>query len=306
MDDADLAFFLARTPSPGVSRAASPAFTDPRVAFRSSFDDGDEAGITTGEEECTRTACYKFQSTFNHEAAEKLEDGLRCERNDPGAFGYKCDRLCETPNRRALDEDEDQFIDSGYVDDNGMEREMETMAIGNHTIRAIFPPTSRRSFDILVNEDTSELSDRRASEFEEQTMLPTSGDSTTEEEYEPERIIAERKSEQGTIQLLIQWVGYPKEKDFTWEDAKALEQSVPEFITSWRATKAQGKEKQQVNIEYTVEKILGKRKFKGIPHYLVAWKGFPLVGDRTWEPCLRLGVDVPELMEGFEMKRRRR
>jgi hypothetical protein len=67
MDDADLGVSLARTVSP----VMTPAFIDARLAL-----DGDgEAGITTGEQENVRTACYDFQSIVTHETVEQLEDG---------------------------------------------------------------------------------------------------------------------------------------------------------------------------------------------------------------------------------------
>lgn len=66
-------------------------------------------------------------------------------------------------------------------------------------------------------------------------------------------------------------------------------------------------EEEVVPIEtYIPSKILSKRKFKGIPHYLVQWVGYPKVEDRTWEPCERLSVDVPLLVEGFEEKKGRK
>ncbi|KAJ5038413.1 uncharacterized protein L3040_007276 [Drepanopeziza brunnea f. sp. 'multigermtubi'] len=57
--------------------------------------------------------------------------------------------------------------------------------------------------------------------------------------------------------------------------------------------------------KYTVDKILGKRKFKGRDHYLVKWKGYAEVRDRTWEPCDRLGDDVPDVVREYEGRRLR-
>lgn len=58
--------------------------------------------------------------------------------------------------------------------------------------------------------------------------------------------------------------------------------------------------------DYIVERVLGKWKFKGVPHYLVKWKGYEEVKDRTWEPCERLMVDVPLLVEAFRNKKRKK
>jgi hypothetical protein len=59
---------------------------------------------------------------------------------------------------------------------------------------------------------------------------------------------------------------------------------------------------------YEVETILGKRKIKGEWHYLVKWKGFSKDEAESLEPCEKLAVDVPELVEAFEnrkLKKRR-
>jgi hypothetical protein len=128
INDANLAFSPARTRSPVVSRAETPAFIDARVAL----DDGCEAEKPTGEQEDVRTACYNFQSIDTHETAEQLEDGLHCGRNDPGDFGDNFGAICETPNRPVVD---DCFIDSGYVESLGTDE----VAIENFTRAAIFP-----------------------------------------------------------------------------------------------------------------------------------------------------------------------
>jgi hypothetical protein len=286
MDDADLAFSPARTRSPVVSRVVTPVFIDAHVAL----DDGCVAGKTTGEQENVRTACYDFHSIDTHETVEQLEDGLHCGRNDPGDFGDNFGAICETPNRPVIEED--CFIDSGYVESLGMDE----VAIENFTRAAISQPSFGLNFGGLENDDISKIPKQLTSELEDAQPVI----STLEEEYEPERIVAERKTE-GVIEILVQWLGWPEEKDWTWEVEKTLEQNGPDLVASWRESKVQKEE--QINVEYIVEKILGKRKFKGVPHYLVAWKGFPLVEDRTWEPCQRLGVDVPHLVDAFEMKK---
>jgi hypothetical protein len=281
MDDADLGVPPAKTASPVVTTA----FIDARVAF----DSGGEARQTTSEQENVRTACYDFQSIVPHETVELLEDGLHCERNDPGGYGDNIDTRCETPNRPAIEED--RFIDSGYMSSLEVEE--------NFTIGAAI---SQPSFSLNDNDDAFSPSKQLISGLE--NVQPSEDSNTEEEEYQPEKIIAERKTEEGTTQFLIQWVGYPEEKDWTWEDEMTL-LDLP-IITIWKEAQGKEKEKEAANVEYIVEKILGKRKFKGTPHYLVAWKGFPEVEDRTWEPCERLGVDVPHLVDAFEMKRRKK
>jgi hypothetical protein len=290
IDDADLRVSLARTASPVVT----PAFIDAHVAL----DGGGEAGSTTGEQENGRNACYDFQSIVSRETVEQLEDGLHCEQNNPSNFRNNTGTCCETPNLPVVKED--RFIDSGYAESFGVGE----VAIENFTRAAISQPLFELNFGGLENDDISVVPKLLTSELEDaQPMISTLEDSSPEEEYEPERIVAERKTEEGVIEILIQWLGWPEEKDWTWEVEKTLEQSVPDLVASWRESKVQKEE--PVSVEYIVEKILGKRKFKGVPHYLVAWKGFPLVKDRTWEPCQRLEVDVPHLVDAFEMKKKK-
>jgi hypothetical protein len=178
---------------------------------------------------------------------------------------------------------------------------VDGVAIENFARAAIYQPLFGLNLGGLEN-DISEVPKQLTSELEDaRTVISTLEDSSPEEEYEPERIVAERKTEGGVIEILIQWLGWPEEKDWAWEVEKTLEQSVPDLVASWRESKLRKEE--PVNVEYIVEKILGKRKFNGVPHYLVAWKGFPLVEGRTWEPCQRLGVHVPHLVDAFEMKK---
>jgi len=253
----------------------TPAFINARVAL-----DGGDAGITTGEQENARTACYDFQSIDTHETVEQLGDGLHREGNHPASFGDNTGTLCETPNRPVVEED--RFIDRGYVESLGMDE----VAIENFTREAISQPSFGLNFGGFENDDTCEVSKQLTSELEDaQPVLSTLEDSSTEEEYEPERIVAERKTKEGITQILVQWLGWPEEKDWTWKVEKTLEQSVPDLVISWRESK------EPVNIEYIVEKILGKRKFNGIAHYLVAWKGFPLVEVLQQASCAPLKSD---------------
>ena len=252
----------------------TPAFINARVAL-----DGGDAGITTGEQENARTACYDFQSIDTHETVEQLKDGLHCERNHPGDFGDNTGTRCKTPNWPVVEEG--RFIDSGYAESLGVDE----VAIKNFTRAAIYQSLFGLNFGAIEN-DVSEAPKQLASELEDaQPVISTLEDSRTEEEYEPERIVAERKIEGGVIEIIIQWLGWPEEKDWTWEVEKTLEQSVPDLVISWRESK------EPVNIEYIVEKILGKQKFNGIAHYLVAWKGFPLVEVLQQASCAPLKSD---------------
>jgi Chromo (CHRromatin Organisation MOdifier) domain len=126
------------------------------------------------------------------------------------------------------------------------------------------------------------------------------------EEYTPKQFMAEQKTHEG-LQFLVQLQDYPEEKDWTWETQPAMIESAPDLVTAWTAkTGFEVEEKSSVTVNYIVERILGRRKFKGVPHYLVKWKGYETVKDRTWEPCERLRVDVPLIVEAFEEKKRKK
>jgi hypothetical protein len=126
-----------------------------------------------------------------------------------------------------------------------------------------------------------------------------------DEEYTPKQFMAQRKTSEG-LQFLVQWEDYPQEKDWTWETEAAMIESTPDMVAAWVAkSEAEIEEENPITVDYIVEKILGRRKFKGVLHYLVKWKGFEKVKDRTWEPCERLRVDVPLIVEEFEEKRKK-
>lgn len=117
----------------------------------------------------------------------------------------------------------------------------------------------------------------------------------------PAKIMAERRTSD-EIQLLVKWKNYPDEKDWTWELQSELKKTTPTLVKAWRTKKDKEDAETEVVLEDVVEKILGKRKWKGVPHYLVKWKGYEEIKDRTWEPCERLKVDVPEMVDAYESK----
>ena len=134
--------------------------------------------------------------------------------------------------------------------------------------------------------------------------------------------MAERTTGDGcSREIPVCWESFPDEKDWTWEPEIALQEDVPDIMEAWnnrsnaKANKdiytfidktAEAKMKEEEVPVYVVEAILGKKKFKGSVHYLVKWKGYPLVGDRTWELSKRLKIDVPKMVDLFEESRRSR
>ncbi|KAE8449162.1 hypothetical protein EG329_008546 [Mollisiaceae sp. DMI_Dod_QoI] len=142
---------------------------------------------------------------------------------------------------------------------------------------------------------------------EQEDLTPPLNIQDEEDEYVPERIIAERKITED-IEYLICWEDYPDEKDWTWEPEENILQDAPDLVTAWmlKGDSSEADAEADVVVAYVPEKILGKRKFKGVLRYLVQWKGYPREEDRTWEPCVRFSVDAPLLVEAFEEKRKKR
>lgn len=104
--------------------------------------------------------------------------------------------------------------------------------------------------------------------------------------YIVERFVAERQTPEG-LEILVQWEGYPNEEDWTWEEAESVAESVPNLVKEWNSRAVQRSKKKQKALDKSacdieeVEKILGHRKFNGVPHYLVKWVGYAEVKDRT-------------------------
>ncbi|KAH7417626.1 hypothetical protein BKA64DRAFT_740105 [Cadophora sp. MPI-SDFR-AT-0126] len=166
----------------------------------------------------------------------------------------------------------------------------------------------------LANEDHVETSNANAQgpmtpESEVPTInvpesaVPESG--VPETSGVPARIRAERQV-QNEVQLLVQWKNYSEEKDWTWEEERELQQSAPKIVQAWRTKKNKETVVEDAVLEDEVEKILGKRKWKGEPHYLVKWMGYEDIESRTWEPCERLKVDVPDIVEAYESKSKKK
>ncbi len=115
----------------------------------------------------------------------------------------------------------------------------------------------------------------------------------------PGQIIAERR-----VSHEVQYLVVLSDNTESWVEARSLLKTSPDLVQNWKLRIIEDKSNviEQPVLENVVEKILSKRKFKGIPHYLVKWEGYELEKDRTWEPCSRLRVDVPGLVEDYEEK----
>ena len=179
--------------------------------------------------------------------------------------------------------------------------------------RAIIKPKVTEEIDEAEEERLLQLQLQAELEIEdeaESSNANVQGPMTPESEKPessgvPARIRAERQVED-EVQLLVQWKNYSDEKDWTWEAESELQQSVPKMVQAWRTKKSREMDEAEAVLEDEVEKILGKRKWKGEPHYLVKWKGYEDIESRTWEPCDRLKVDVPEIVDAYESKSKKK
>jgi len=158
--------------------------------------------------------------------------------------------------------------------------------------------------EVVEAEDTKmkEEEDKEDKEDAEDDAVSNedAGDEETSE-YVPKRFVAQRETPDGR-EILVEWEDWPDEKDWTWEPVSNLQEDAPEMMKAWKASRKAKK----VSKVFEVESILGKRKIKGEWHYLVKWKGFSKDEAKSLEPCEKLAVDVPELVEAFENRKPKR
>ena len=165
------------------------------------------------------------------------------------------------------------------------------------------------------------------------TTLPSDTTAGQDTPLIPERIHAHR-----TIphpQYLIQWSNLPSPSSWSWASQHHITHLAPLLVASYLSflpsnqqnpdnthdtdnndytsnndntnsnNKKENNEKDkntegENEVLYIPDRILGKKKVKNVWCYLVKWEGFEREEDRTWEPCWRLKVDVPLLVEEFE------
>ncbi|TGO62802.1 hypothetical protein BCON_0017g00430 [Botryotinia convoluta] len=112
--------------------------------------------------------------------------------------------------------------------------------------------------------------------------------------YQPDIVHQSRLDGENNKQWLIEWKGYPKQKDWTWESVEMLREDCPE----WVEEKENGLLNGDADI-HEVEAILDKRKVRGKVQYRVKWEGWE-ANYNTWEPAEMLECDVPYMVEDFE------
>ncbi|KAE9371060.1 hypothetical protein N431DRAFT_425747 [Stipitochalara longipes BDJ] len=153
-------------------------------------------------------------------------------------------------------------------------------------------------------EEEAETKDTEMKDKEDQKDEDANDEDAGDEEiaeYVPKRFAAQRETPDGP-EILVEWEDWPDEKDWTWEPVSNLQEDAPEMMKAWKASR---KAKKAFKV-FEVESILGKRKIKGEWHYLVKWKGFSKDEAKSLEPCEKLAVDVPELVEAFENRKPKR
>ncbi|TEY72953.1 hypothetical protein BOTCAL_0085g00010 [Botryotinia calthae] len=112
--------------------------------------------------------------------------------------------------------------------------------------------------------------------------------------HQPDIVHQSRMDGENNKQWLIEWKGYPKQKDWTWESVEMLREDCPE----WVEKKENGSLNGDTGV-HEVEKILDKRKVSGKVQYSVKWDGWE-ANYNTWEPAEMLECDVPYMVEDFE------
>ncbi|KAF7881001.1 uncharacterized protein EAF02_006892 [Botrytis sinoallii] len=112
--------------------------------------------------------------------------------------------------------------------------------------------------------------------------------------YQPDVVHQSRLDGENKKQWLIEWKGYPKQKDWTWESVEMLREDCPE----WVEEKENGSLNGDADV-HEVEAILDKRKVRGKVQYRVKWEGWE-ANYNTWEPAEMLECDVPYMVEDFE------
>ncbi|KAF7930182.1 hypothetical protein BELL_0176g00040 [Botrytis elliptica] len=112
--------------------------------------------------------------------------------------------------------------------------------------------------------------------------------------YQPDVVHQSRLDGENKKQWLIEWKGYPKQKDWTWESVEMLREDCPE----WVEEKENGSLNGDADV-HEVEAILDKRKVRGKFQYRVKWEGWE-ANYNTWEPAEMLECDVPYMVEDFE------
>lgn len=113
-----------------------------------------------------------------------------------------------------------------------------------------------------------------------------------EEEYAIEKVLDERKIENGT-EYFIKWENYP-ESEATWEPHSAV--SHLDAFVYWKNREE----------EYTIEKILDERKNKNETEYLIKWENYP-ASEVSWEPHSGVSHSDPfqEWIKKNSLKKRR-
>ncbi|KUJ08202.1 uncharacterized protein LY89DRAFT_677093 [Mollisia scopiformis] len=181
--------------------------------------------------------------------------------------------------------------ESEQLDDKGMVIDANTHQ---------HPRLGKTLSDSFTSQQESSLDDNDDDDDEEKDEVEE------EDRYVPKQVMAERNSAEG-VEYLIRWQCYPDQDDWTWEPEQNLLEDVPDLINAWKKKEHGFEDVGETTAWNDVpEKILGKRRFKGKPHYLIQWMGYPRQEDRTWEPCDRFKDDVPSLVDAFEAKRKKK
>ena len=289
-----------------------------RTAFRNSFEGLDEeflswVGVTKRKNAfSTPRKPFWYFDGLDQEDDDLFDNAMQSTQNEDGSPFKSPLKVAELTSmlllneQRRLPENEVQLAASnekGDIDEN--HADIVTNDVYDHEVRAL-PPSPRVSSRVLVEGYEDHIAtETRDLEIQAQSPARSASPSrNTSPEYAIEKLMGSRETMDGE-EYLVKWDGYPSQKDWTWEPESSLLDSTPSLVRAFKSAKTQQSRKTKAEAEiYTIERILGRRKFKGVPHYLVKWEGYESVEDRTWEPEDKLRVDVPWLVDAFEEKKR--
>ena len=113
-------------------------------------------------------------------------------------------------------------------------------------------------------------------------------------EFEPQKILGHRVSQNNLLELHVLWKGFPID-EATWEPASALVACTDVLDEYYSGP-----------VEFEPEKILGYRRvynleLHNVLHLHVLWKGFP-IDEATWEPASALAACTDVQMEYYSGK----
>ena len=213
------------------------------------------------------------------------------------------------------DKDDDNLEDDRYVACKGCSKDFEMYGLLQHLNKnsECEEAFSQEEID-KIRKRVTEIRKERKKRLKEAKLEAD----TKSQDYQVEKVVDKRTTEDGEVEYLLKWKGYGHE-DNTWEPFSNLDcdDLINEFHTQG-LTSRKRKMPQEIEFddyeedaiadeddddddEYVVEKVLQRRRSdQGGFEYLLKWKGYSEVHN-SWEPQSNLACQ--DLLREFEAKR---